>query len=108
MEANLEAPYSGCGQKLYLEVMFQYSPYQGSPFSEAYCAETETPWHMVWTCLASVTVWQECYRHIQKLSLKEDDGLGWFLQLRERITEDELTEAVTMARLIWLCRKAGY
>jgi hypothetical protein len=36
----------------------------------------ETPYHMVWECLASMVVWQECYWRIQKLSLMEDDSLG--------------------------------
>jgi hypothetical protein len=35
-----------------------------------------------------------------------DNRLGWFSQLRERLSEDELVEAVTIARLLWLCRNA--
>jgi hypothetical protein len=41
-------------------------------------------------------------QRIQKLSLQEEDGLGWFIQIRKRLTMEELTEAVTIARLIWL------
>jgi hypothetical protein len=37
---------------------------------------SKSHWHMVWECPASVAVWQECSRPIQKLSLLEDDGLG--------------------------------
>lgn len=68
---------------------------------------TETPWHMVWECPASVVVWQECSRPIQKLSLSVDDGLGWFLQMRDRLSKEGLIEAVTVTRLIWLCRNAS-
>jgi ribonuclease HI len=71
------------------------------------CSNAEdTLWHMVWTCPASVAVWQECSQRVQKLSLQEDDGLGWFLQIRERLEGEELVEAVTIARLLWLRRNA--
>ncbi len=43
---------------------------------------------------------------MQKLSLQEDDGLGWFSQIRERLTGDDLIEAVIIARLLWLRRNA--
>jgi ribonuclease HI len=66
----------------------------------------ETTFHMVWECPASVAVWQECLRHVQKLSVVADDGLGWFIQLWERLSGEDLIQTVTIARLIWLRRNA--
>lgn len=51
-------------------------------------------------------VWQECTRKIQKLVLEEADGRGFMQQLMERLERDELEEALTMARLIWLKRNS--
>jgi hypothetical protein len=62
---------------------------------------------MLWDCTASVVVWQECSWRVQKLSLREDDGLGWFLQLRDRLSGEELTEAVIVAQFIWLRQNAS-
>lgn len=53
-----------------------------------------------------MAVWQECSRRVQKLSLVADDGVGWFIQLRERLSGEDLIQAVTIARLIWLRRNA--
>jgi hypothetical protein len=66
----------------------------------------EITWHMVWACPDSVVVWQECSRRIQKVSSVEDDGISWFTQIRERLSGDDLIEAVTVARLLWLRRNA--
>jgi hypothetical protein len=67
---------------------------------------TKTAWHMVWSCPASIAVWQECSRRIQKLSLNENDGIGWFTHMKERSDVEELTEAVMVAWFLWLLRNS--
>lgn len=39
----------------------------------------EIAWHMLWSCPAVVSVWLECSRRLQKLSLGESDGKGWLM-----------------------------
>lgn len=64
----------------------------------------EDIWHVLWSCTASVAVWQEGSRQVQKLALEESDGLGLFQQWRERLEDDELLVVLTAARLLWLRR----
>jgi hypothetical protein len=65
-------------------------------------SSTEDTWHALWSCPAAVAVWQDCPRRLQKLSLQESDGLGLFLQLRDRLQDEELLLALTVAPHIWL------
>jgi hypothetical protein len=53
-----------------------------------------------------VAIWQECSRKLQKLSLTDSDGIGFMEQLMEKLERDELEEALTVARLIWLRRNS--
>jgi hypothetical protein len=46
---------------------------------DAFCpiclTQVELTCHILWECLSSVAIWQECGKRIQKLALVADDGL---------------------------------
>jgi hypothetical protein len=46
------------------------------PFCPLCLKEPETLSHILWQCLSSTAVWQECSRKIQKLAVEEIDGAG--------------------------------
>lgn len=48
----------------------------------------------------------ECSRKIQKLSVEEDDGLGLFAKLMDKLEEGELLLVSCLARRIWLQRNS--
>jgi hypothetical protein len=70
------------------------------PLCPICCQENESIVHILWKCPASVAVWQEGSRRIQKLYLNEGDGMDFFSQLKEKLGEGDLTLALTVARRI--------
>jgi len=68
----------------------------------------EDIWHVMWSCPASIAVWQEGPRPVQKLALStvEMDGFGLFSHLRNRLSEEDLLLSLMVARSIWLRRNS--
>lgn len=67
---------------------------------------TETTCHILWSCPSSVAVWQERSRRVQKISLVESEGVCFIKQLMAKLEVEEVEEALTVARLIWLRRNS--
>jgi hypothetical protein len=51
-----------------------------------------------------MAVWQEGSRRIQKLALVANDGMELVRQFFDKLSLEEVGEALVMARLIWLRR----
>jgi len=49
-------------------------------------------------------MWQDCQCRIQKLSILECEGISLVKQLQDSLDGEELVEALTVMRLIWLRR----
>lgn len=64
--------------------------------------EPNTVCHVLWDCQAAIAVWQECPKHLQKLSLAVIDGLSMVQELMKKLEGDNLQLALTVARFIWL------
>jgi hypothetical protein len=43
---------------------------------------------------------------VQKLSLYDSDSMGFLQQMRDRLNEEEIMEAITLSRFIWLRRNS--
>jgi len=67
-------------------------------------AEPKTFFHSLWGCPAAIPVWQEGGKRLQKMSCALMDGMGLFLYLLEMLDSDELVEAWTVVRMIWIRR----
>jgi len=68
--------------------------------------EPESTFHSLWRCLSAEAVWQKCSRRIQKLSCEDMDGRGLLLFFFENLSNEEVLEAITVARMIWLRRNS--
>lgn len=65
----------------------------------------ETIGHVLWSCATATTVWIECKRKIQKLSIWETYGLLLFEQWKDHLEDEDLELVVFLARRLWLRRK---
>lgn len=66
----------------------------------------KTTFHSLWRCPFAEAVWQECSRRIQKLTCEETDGRWLLLFFFEKLNNEEVLEALTLARMIWLRRNS--
>jgi hypothetical protein len=53
-----------------------------------------------------MAVWQECSRRLQKLALVANDGYELVKIFFEKLSSEEVLEACTVARAIWLRRNS--
>jgi hypothetical protein len=53
-----------------------------------------------------VAVWQESSKRPQKLALLARDGNELLSQFFEKLTDEEVVEAIMVARMIWLRRNS--
>jgi hypothetical protein len=72
------------------------------PLCPVCLTEPETLAHILWSCPSSIAVWQEGSRRVPKLLIFSTDGMDWLQQLRDRLDGEEMLEALSMARGIWL------
>jgi hypothetical protein len=68
--------------------------------------EPETMVHCLWSCPSIVAVWQESSKRPQKLALLARDGNELLSQFFEKLTDEEVVEAIMVARMIWLRRNS--
>jgi ribonuclease HI len=57
---------------------------------------------VLWSCPTAIVVWQECNRRLQKIALVANDGYELVKAIFEKLSSEEVLEACTMARAIWL------
>jgi hypothetical protein len=74
------------------------------PFCPFCLANTEPTFHALWSCPASIAVWQECGRRLQKLVIEECDGLHLIKALKDILDKKGFLEALIVLPLLWLRR----
>jgi len=77
------------------------------PYCPLCLTQSETLFHILWSCPSSVAVWQESSRSIHKLSIQEDEGLSFIRHLQDRLEANVFTEVLSVMRLIWLLKARG-
>jgi hypothetical protein len=74
------------------------------PFCPFCLTHVESAFHALWSCPASVAVWQECGCSLQKMALVDCDGMQLNNLLKERLDRDEFILAMLVMRSIWFRR----
>jgi len=74
------------------------------PFCPFCLTEVESAFHALWSCPASVAVWQERGRRLQNTVLVECEMMQLIQSLKVRTDRDAFTEAMLVLRTIWLQR----
>jgi hypothetical protein len=60
------------------------------PYCPFCLTNTETAFHALWSCPASVAIWQDCGRRVQKMVLEECEGIQFIKSFEERLASYEL------------------
>jgi hypothetical protein len=66
--------------------------------------EPETIFQCLWSCPMAVGIWQEGSRKLQKMACGDTDGRGLLLFFQDKLESEELIEALSILRMIWLTR----
>lgn len=62
----------------------------------------ESSAHVIWRCPASVAVWAECNRRIQKTVIPEGEFLSIFEHLSKQLGDEDLELVAVIAQKLWL------
>jgi hypothetical protein len=71
-----------------------------------YGIETETLEHAIWTCMIASDVWVENNKPFHKCPRDEEDFLGVFEKMQQRLSEEDLQWFLFIARQIWFKRNS--
>jgi hypothetical protein len=74
------------------------------PLCPIFRLEVESSAHVIWRCSASIAVWSECNRSIQKCVVADGEILSIFEHLNLRLSVEDLGLVFVIAQKVWLRR----